>query len=91
MRWVLFMNRITLVCNISFFLMFIIKDLDGLEHGQFIINTILVLAVIAFFLNFATIIITTIFYFFKKFSLPKYLFLINIVFFLLEYYYYFIS
>ena len=92
MRGVLFMNRFALICNLCFLSMFILKDIKGLENYHHTMSTILVLAVIAFIINIVTIAISFILYFLKsKHPFPKYLFFINIVFFIMQYYYFIIS
>ncbi|MFY7964281.1 MAG: hypothetical protein ACOVO1_05245 [Chitinophagaceae bacterium] len=90
MRWLLFMNRIALICNICFAAMFAISDIKSLSDNS-IVKTVLVLALCAFILNFITLLTSSIAYVINKrkgLSVP--LFIINIAFFLVEYYYYFI-
>jgi hypothetical protein len=90
MSWLLFMNRIALICNICFAAMFAIKDIKNLSDNS-IVKTVLVLAVCAFVFNFITLLASSTAYLFgKRKSLSIPLFVINIAFFLVEYYYYFI-
>lgn len=73
-------------------IMFAINNVKGLEEYQFVIGIILILAVCAFLLTFIALLITTIAYIIgKKNIVPKYLFLLNIGFFLLLFYHFFIS
>ena len=72
--------------------MFVINSIKGLEDHQLVVGIILILAVCAFLLTFIALLITTIaFMIGKKNIVPKYLFLLNIVFFLIQFYYFFIS
>ena len=92
MRGILFMNRFALICNLCFLAMFILQDIKGLEKFQIVVSTILVLAISSVIINCVTILVTTIVYLLKKKHLiPKFLFLLNIIFFLLQFYHYFIS
>lgn len=90
MRWLLFMNRIALICNICFAAMFAIKDIKNLQD-HFLMQILLILALCAVVFNFIVILVTSVAYLFgkrKSISIP--LFVLNIAFFLVEYTYHFI-
>jgi hypothetical protein len=90
MRWLLFMNRVALICNICFAAMFAIKDIKDLSDNS-AVKTVVVLGLCAFIFNFITLMISSIAYLAgKRKSLSIPLFVINIAFFLVEYYYHFI-
>ena len=92
MRGLLFMNRFALICNLCFLTMFILQDVKGLDEYQIIISTILVLAISAFIINLVTLVVCTIFYLLgKKERFPKFLFVTNTGFFLLQFYHFLIS
>ena len=72
--------------------MFAIQGIKGLEDYNTIIGIVLILAVCAFILTSLALLITTVTYLLgKKNIVPKYLFFLNIVFFLIQFYYYIIS
>jgi len=92
MRWLLFINRIALICNVCFIAMYVLKMVKGIESYQFFTGTIVILGYLAIWVNLITILITAIFYILgKKRLVPTYLFLLNIFFFLIEYYQFFIA
>lgn len=92
MRSLLFMNRFALICNLCFLAMFILQDIEGLDKYQLVVSTVLILAICAFIINIVTLVVGSIFYSLgKKVGLPKFLYLINVVFFLLQFYYFIIS
>ena len=73
-------------------IMFAINDVKGLDEYQFVIGIILILAICAFLLTFIALLVTTIAYLLgKKSIVPKYLFFLNIVFFLFLFYHFFMS
>lgn len=91
MRWLLFINRIALICNVCFIAMYVLKMVKGIETYQFITGTVVILGYLAIWINLITILINAIFYIIgKKRLVPSSLFLLNIVFFLMEYYQFFI-
>ncbi len=92
MRWLLFINRIALICNLCFILMYVLKIVKGIETYQFFTGTIVTLGYLAILVNFTTILITAIFLILgKRRQITTSLFLVNIVFFLIEFYQFFIA
>jgi hypothetical protein len=92
MRFLKFMNRVALICNICYLLMFILQDIKGLDKFNSVVGILIILALVAFVFNFITLLCTTIAYFIgKKNIVPKYLFILNVMFFLLQFYYFFIA
>jgi hypothetical protein len=92
MRGLLFMNRFALICNLCFLTMFILQDVRGLDQYQIVVSTILVLAISSFIINIVTLVVCTISYLIrKKVNFPKFLFIINFGFFLLQFYHFLIS
>ncbi len=90
MRWLLFMNRVALICNICFAAMFVLNDIKNLQ-SHILMQILLILALSAVVFNFITILITSVVYLVgkkNKISVP--LFVLNIAFFLVEYAYHFI-
>jgi hypothetical protein len=86
MRGLLFMNRFALICNLCFLTMFILQDVRGLDQYQIVVSTILVLAISSFIINIVTLVVCTISYLIrKKVNFPKFLFIINFGFFLLQF------
>ena len=89
MRWLLFINRVALVCNICYLSMFVLQNVKGLEKFNFVVSIITILALIAFLINFVTLFISIIAIVFRKKNIiPKYLLLLNVAFFLLQFYYF---
>lgn len=92
MRFLLLLNRLATICSLCFLAMFILKDVESLSKHQWLIGTVLVLSLCAFVITIVAVAATAIAYLFgKKNSIPKYLFLLNIVFLVVEFYYYLIS
>jgi hypothetical protein len=92
MRYLKFMNRVALICNISYLLMFILQDIKGLEKYNSVVSILIILALVAFVFNSFTLLISTIAFLIKKKNIvPMYLFLLNSMFFLLQFYYFFIA
>ncbi len=93
MRWLLFMNRVALICNLCFVATFVLKQITGIEEYQFTVRTLAILGyVMSIVLNISLALITTIAYSIgKKHIIPKFLFVINMIFFLLQFYFFIIS
>ena len=92
MRFLLFINRVAFIFNISFLAMFALKDISSLQQHQNLIGTLFVLGFSAIVINFIALLTTSIAYLIgKKRSIPIYLFILNIVCFFLEYYFHFIA
>ena len=93
MRGLLFMNRVALICNLCFISTFVVKQIKGVDQYQSIVGTLAVLGyVMSIVLNIILALITIIAYSFgKKHIIPKFLFVINMIFFLLQFYFFIIS
>ncbi len=93
MRWLLFMNRVALICNLCCIATFVVKQIKGIDEYQYIVGTLIILGyVMPIVLNTSLALITTIAYSIgKKHIIPKFLFVINMIFFLLQFYFFIIS
>lgn len=89
MRFILFLNRVAIVCNVCFLISFVLKLKTGVENYQNIVAPIAILGLIVSFILNAIILITAIIAFVigKKKNIPTTLFLINMVIYLLQFYY----
>lgn len=88
-----FFNKLALVCNICFLLCFVIVNIKGID-GKFtyIVSTVIVLGFIAIIVNILLLVASILAYIFKKkHTIPPYLFIINIVCFLIQIFYFIIE
>jgi hypothetical protein len=86
-----FFSRITLICNVCFLLALILKTIKGIDDNQFVTGTIAVLGLLlAVILNVLLLLISLFLFLTKKGDLiPRSLFLINMLCFILQIFYFF--
>ncbi len=92
MRHLLFLNKVAFVCNILFIVSLIARRVENVFTNQDINNYIIILGwIVSPILNMALNIAALYFFFQKKETeLPKWLLLVNLLFFLSQIFYFFI-
>ncbi|MCX6209453.1 MAG: hypothetical protein NTZ59_08075 [Bacteroidetes bacterium] len=85
-----FLNRIAVISNICFFLLIPLTYIHYVEQYQWLAATILILAVLAIILNVIVLISSLLAVIFgKKHTIPKVLFFINLICFVVQVAFYF--
>lgn len=85
-----FLNRVAIICNICFFLLIPLKYSNYVEKFQWLAVTILVLAVLAIVFNTIVLLVSLIAALIgKKNLIPKTLFFINLICFVIQVLFYF--
>ena len=81
MRWLLFISRVALLCNVSFGLTMIIRYSHDFIHNQSVNNYIITLGYVAFPLNFILNVLLLVLMFSKKnIGVPSWLSITNFIF-----------
>jgi hypothetical protein len=92
MRFLKFINRVAFICNICFLLMFVLKQIQGIDKYQTLVGTLVVLGFGAIIVNAIALLISLIAVVLgKKNQLPMSIFLLNVVFFLLQIFFFLAS
>ncbi len=85
MRWLLFIGRVALLCNICFAMVMVIRYMKDYIHNQTISSYIITLGYSAFFINFFLNLFIIIALFRKKETfVPTWLSVINLLFFIAQ-------
>lgn len=85
MRWILFLNRVALLCNVCFVMVMIIRYTKNFIHNQPINSYIITLGYSSFIVNFFVTILLLILLLGKKKSLvPTWLSITNFLFFVIQ-------
>ncbi len=89
MKLLSFLHKVAFICNLCYLSTFVLKTIDGVEDYQSYIWLIVLLGYIGFLFN-ALVIIASFVCFFSEYRnlLPKYLFVFNLVLFLIQFGYF---